>query len=86
MIVVLNNQSFSLHFAQFLLPHLYWLWITVIVLILGSIIRCFRRLEELLRQMVGAAKSMGNEDMEKTFEEARLKLKRDIVFAASLYI
>uniref|UniRef100_A0AC34F163 Helicase ATP-binding domain-containing protein n=1 Tax=Panagrolaimus sp. ES5 TaxID=591445 RepID=A0AC34F163_9BILA len=52
----------------------------------GSIIRCFRRLEELLRQMVGAAKSMGSENMEQTFEEARLKLKRDIVFAASLYL
>uniref|UniRef100_A0AC35GHW4 Uncharacterized protein n=1 Tax=Panagrolaimus sp. PS1159 TaxID=55785 RepID=A0AC35GHW4_9BILA len=52
----------------------------------GSIIRCFRRLEELLRQMVGAARTMGNEDMEKTFEEARILLKRDIVFAASLYL
>jgi ATP-dependent RNA helicase DOB1 len=52
----------------------------------GSIIRCFRRLEELLRQMVGAAKSMGNDSMETIFEDARLKLKRDIVFAASLYL
>ncbi|KAE9555773.1 hypothetical protein FO519_000987 [Halicephalobus sp. NKZ332] len=52
----------------------------------GSIIRCLRRLEELLREMVGAACSIGNETMQATFEEARKKLKRDIVFAASLYI
>lgn len=52
----------------------------------GSIIRCLRRLEELLREMVGAARSIGNEAMIATFEEAREKLKRDIVFAASLYI
>ena len=52
----------------------------------GSIIRALRRLEELLREMVNAAKSIGNADLEAKFEEARTKLKRDIVFAASLYL
>ena len=34
----------------------------------GSIIRCIRRLEELLRQMCQAAKAIGNTDLEKKFE------------------
>lgn len=52
----------------------------------GSLIRLFRRLEELLRQMAQAAKVMGSEELEKKFEEALLKVKRDIVAAASLYL
>lgn len=52
----------------------------------GSIIRCMRRLEELLRQMVQAAKGIGNTDLENKFSEAIRLLKRDIVFAASLYL
>lgn len=52
----------------------------------GSIIRCMRRLEELLRQMTQAAKSIGNVDMEVKFNEGISKLKRDIVFANSLYL
>ncbi|VDO26325.1 unnamed protein product [Brugia timori] len=52
----------------------------------GSIIRCMRRLEELLREMVGASKAIGNGDLEARFEQARVLLKRDIVFTASLYL
>lgn len=52
----------------------------------GSIIRCMRRLEELLRQMCQAAKSIGNTDLENKFSEAIKLIKRDIVFAASLYL
>ncbi|XP_037075911.1 exosome RNA helicase MTR4-like [Pollicipes pollicipes] len=52
----------------------------------GSIIRCMRRLEELLRQMVQAAKGIGNTDLENKFSEGIRLLKRDIVFAASLYL
>eukprot|EP01135_Chromosphaera_perkinsii_P004186 Nk52_evm5s271 gene=Nk52_evmTU5s271 len=52
----------------------------------GSIIRCMRRLEELLRQMCQAAKSIGNTELENKFAEGTTKLKRDIVFAASLYL
>lgn len=52
----------------------------------GSIIRCMRRLEELLRQMAQAAKSIGNADLETKFNDGITKLKRDIVFANSLYL
>ncbi|XP_022194420.1 exosome RNA helicase MTR4 [Nilaparvata lugens] len=52
----------------------------------GSIIRCMRRLEELLRQMVQASKNIGNTDLENKFSEAIKVIKRDIVFAASLYL
>ncbi|XP_040571158.1 exosome RNA helicase MTR4 [Lepeophtheirus salmonis] len=52
----------------------------------GSIIRCMRRLEELLRQMVQASKNIGNTELENKFSEAIKLLKRDIVFAASLYL
>ncbi|RWS27306.1 superkiller viralicidic activity 2-like 2 [Leptotrombidium deliense] len=52
----------------------------------GSIIRCLRRLEELLRQMCQAAKVIGNTDLENKFSEANKVIKRDIVFAASLYL
>ncbi|KAK1345406.1 hypothetical protein QTO34_014119 [Cnephaeus nilssonii] len=36
----------------------------------GSIIRCMRRLEELLRQMCQAAKAIGNTELENKFAEA----------------
>ena len=52
----------------------------------GSIIRCMRRLEELLRQMSQAAKSIGNVELEGKFNDGIAKLKRDIVFANSLYL
>ncbi|KAK2724137.1 exosome RNA helicase MTR4-like [Artemia franciscana] len=52
----------------------------------GSIIRCMRRLEELLRQMIQAAKAIGNNDLEIKFTDSIKLIKRDIVFAASLYL
>ncbi|KAI9136384.1 rRNA-processing arch domain-containing protein [Paraphysoderma sedebokerense] len=52
----------------------------------GSIIRAFRRLEELLRQMCAAAKTIGNTELETKFAEGINKIKRDIIFAASLYL
>ena len=52
----------------------------------GSIIRCMKRLEELLRQMCLAAKSIGNVGLECKFAEGIVKIKRDIVFANSLYL
>eukprot|EP00794_Sanderia_malayensis_P007825 gene7825-8674_t len=52
----------------------------------GSIIRCMRRLEELLRQMCQASKVIGNTELENKFADGITKLKRDIVFAASLYL
>ncbi|KAG9510845.1 Exosome RNA helicase MTR4, partial [Fragariocoptes setiger] len=50
----------------------------------GSIIRCMRRLEELLRQMCQASKVIGNTDLEGKFNEAITYIKRDIVFAAKM--
>lgn len=35
----------------------------------GSVIRCMRRLEELLRQMCQAAKAIGNTELENKFAE-----------------
>lgn len=52
----------------------------------GNIIRHIRRLEELLRQMSSASKAIGNTPLEAKFEEGIVKIKRDIVFAASLYL
>ncbi|CAJ2634911.1 unnamed protein product [Trifolium pratense] len=52
----------------------------------GSLIRAIRRLEEVLQQLIEAAKSIGETELEEKFEEAVSKIKRDIVFAASLYL
>ena len=52
----------------------------------GSLIRLFRRLEELLRQMAQAAKVMGSDDLEQKFEQSLSKVRRDIVAAQSLYL
>jgi len=52
----------------------------------GSIIRVIRRLEELCRQLADAAKAIGDEGLEAKFKEASVKMRRDIVFAASLYL
>ena len=52
----------------------------------GSVIRCMRRLEELLRQLGVASKSIGNVELEEKFLKGIELLKRDIVFAASLYL
>lgn len=42
----------------------------------GSIIRSFRRLQELLRQMGGAARAIGNSDLETKFEDSIKLLER----------
>lgn len=52
----------------------------------GSLIRLFRRLEELIRQMAQAAKVMGSDELTTKFEESLVKIKRDIVAAQSLYL
>ncbi|KAL9126082.1 MAG: hypothetical protein Q9217_004816 [Psora testacea] len=52
----------------------------------GSLIRLFRRLEELLRQIAQAAKVMGSIDLEQKFEDSLKKVRRDIVAAQSLYL
>ena len=52
----------------------------------GSLIRMFRRLEELLRQLAQGAKVMGSEELAKNFEEALAKIRRDLVSSQSLYL
>ncbi|CAF1725516.1 unnamed protein product [Brassica oleracea var. botrytis] len=52
----------------------------------GSLIRAIRRMEEVLQQLIVAAKSIGETELEGKLEEAVSKIKRDIVFAASLYL
>ncbi|KXJ86732.1 rRNA-processing arch domain-domain-containing protein [Microdochium bolleyi] len=52
----------------------------------GSLIRLFRRLEELLRQMAQAGKVMGSEELTNKFEQSLAKIRRDIVAAQSLYL
>lgn len=52
----------------------------------GSVIRCFRRLEELLRQLITAVKAIGNAELSEKFETGSQKLKRGIAFHTSLYI
>ena len=49
----------------------------------GSIIRAFRRLQELLRQMAMAAKAIGNDELESKFEQSLAKLERpnSIIFS-----
>jgi ATP-dependent RNA helicase DOB1 len=52
----------------------------------GSLIRVFRRLEELLRQMAQASKVIGNDDLEQKFQDSLKTVKRDVVAAQSLYL
>ncbi len=52
----------------------------------GSIIRSIRRLEELLRQLASAAMAIGNAELKKVFEDGADKIRRGVVFAASLYL
>ncbi|KAF1970555.1 antiviral helicase [Bimuria novae-zelandiae CBS 107.79] len=52
----------------------------------GSLIRLFRRLEELLRQIAQAAKVMGSEELEQRFTAALELVRRDLVAAQSLYL
>ncbi|CAJ0637564.1 2703_t:CDS:2 [Entrophospora sp. SA101] len=52
----------------------------------GEIVRTFRYLDDLLRGMIAASKSIGNSELEEKFKEAIEKTRRGIIFAASLII
>lgn len=52
----------------------------------GSLVRAFRRLDELMQQLARAAKVVGDEDLAAAIEASNLTIRRDIIFAASLYI
>ncbi|KAI8093373.1 NUC185 domain-containing protein [Halteromyces radiatus] len=51
----------------------------------GSIVRCISRLDETCREVMGAARMVGDTSLYKKMEQAEEDIKRDIVFAASLY-
>ncbi|WAR31042.1 SKIV2-like protein [Mya arenaria] len=51
----------------------------------GIIVRCIQRLHETLRDVRNAARIIGDPVLYQKMEEASTMIKRDIVFAASLY-
>lgn len=52
----------------------------------GSLIRMFRRLEEMIKQLIDAAKTIGNVALEQKMTESLNLVHRDIVSAGSLYL
>jgi len=52
----------------------------------GTVVRVIRRLEELIRELASAAKGIGNQELEQKLNDGRGRLKRGIIFAASLYL
>ena len=52
----------------------------------GSMVRTVRRCEELLRQLADAARVVGDHQLIELFDTCIEAIKRDIVFAASLYL
>lgn len=52
----------------------------------GLIVRTIVRLDETCREFKNAASIMGNSALHKKMEAASNAIKRDIVFAASLYV
>ncbi|KAG2022761.1 translation repressor [Coprinopsis cinerea AmutBmut pab1-1] len=51
----------------------------------GTIVRVITRLDETCREVRDAARVIGDAELFKKMEDAQIKIKRDIVFAASLY-
>lgn len=51
----------------------------------GVIVRCIQQLNETLQDVKDAARIIGNPALHQKMEEASNTIKRDIVFAASLY-
>lgn len=52
----------------------------------GSLVRLFRRLEELILQVAEASKIMGNNELKEKMEKALSLIKRDMISASSLYL
>lgn len=51
----------------------------------GIIVRCIQQLNETIMDVRDAAKIIGNPALKTKMEEASVAIKRDIVFAESLY-
>lgn len=52
----------------------------------GSVIRATRRLDELMRQLAEAAGVLGDVDLQQKFLDSDRNIRRDLMFAASLYL
>lgn len=52
----------------------------------GSIVRCITRLDETCKEIRNCARIIGDTSLYTKMEEASRRIKRDIVFASSLYI
>jgi ATP-dependent RNA helicase DOB1 len=52
----------------------------------GSVVRSIRRINEVLWQLKGAMSIVGDAELADKFEEMQGMVKRDIVFADSLFL
>ena len=52
----------------------------------GLIVRCIQRCDELIRDLRDGSRIIGNVNLEAKLHEAQNAIKRDIVFAGSLYL
>jgi len=52
----------------------------------GEIVRTLRYLDDLLRGMIAASRSIGNNELEDKFKETIEKTRHGIIFATSLYL
>ena len=52
----------------------------------GTIVRCITRLDETCREVRNIARVIGDPALYRKMEEASELIKRDIVFATSLYV
>ena len=68
------------------LPAMTGPWLKSNCAVQGSLVRAVRRVEEVLRQATAGAQVMGELQLVELFEECQRRIKRDIVFAASLYL
>jgi antiviral helicase SKI2 len=51
----------------------------------GIIVRCIQRLDEVVRDIKNAARIVGDSILQERMQQVSAAIKRDIVFAASLY-
>ncbi len=51
----------------------------------GLIVRCIQRLDEMCKDVRNGARIVGDPALQQKMEETSQAIKRDIVFAASLY-
>jgi ATP-dependent RNA helicase DOB1 len=52
----------------------------------GTVVRCMRRLDELMMELHRAARAVGSEELAVTFEKGAESLRHGVVSAASLYL